>query len=169
MEDMSGKSNDDMQLWYQNRVTLHLFWFITVCFHRGGTWWREFSYSFPIIPMSIKKFKWWFTLSRSIIYSFFHYKFFEKDENKNLLNLQNFNKSLLHAPDFHRVFKINLKSFQGTSSTCSNAVYIVNQCYIALYKYSAITDRNSRSYQARIQLDTWHMIDINLNMFKCQS
>jgi len=77
VEDMSGKSNDDMQLWYQNRVTLHLFWFITVCFHRGGTWWREeFSYSFPIIPMSIKKFKWWFTLSQRIIYSFFHYKFF---------------------------------------------------------------------------------------------
>jgi len=148
---MSGKSNDDMQLWYQNRVTLHLFWFITVCFHRGGTWWREFFHSFPIIPMSIKKFKWWFTLSRSIIYSFFHYKFFKKDENVNLLNLQNFNKVCCMRPISNGFPKLIWNAFQGTSST----LFILLPRFIQIFgnrrqKFTILPDPNTIRHVAYI-------------------
>lgn len=136
-------------------------------FHHGTSW-REFSHSFSIIPMPTKKFKCWFTLSRGIIYSFFHYKFFEKDENGNSLNLQH--QQSLCEPDwiFQRM-KINFRCF--SKNKCCSVLYYINMLRRFIQVFGNLQQRhwNSRSHLVWMQLDTWHITDINLNMFKCHS
>lgn len=146
-EGMPGKSNDDMQVWYQNRVTLHLFWFITVRFIfivelRG----ENFPTVFPLFRGRQKNSSAGLRFHEVSVIHFSITNFWKRWKSWNPLNLQR-QQSLLHGPEWiFQMININFRRF--SKNTCY-AIYIILILRRFIEIYLAISGnrhRNSRSH-----------------------